>query len=264
MPVSSPSDLDFVKCMIMGDIGIGKTRLCGTAQLDPRTSPTLLIDFEGGSRTLKGLDIDVFRVRGWDDFDDAYDLVARRDTKYKSVTVDSTTETHVYALLTIIEEEKAFRKSKKQRTDIIQEGDYGIGLVQMRRFLRSFRDLEMHVFFTALKQEVLEPGYGMVNKPSFAGKLTNEIPMLLDVVGGLTWLPNPNHEDKLERALLLKNYPDWRVKIRTDFDPEGYPDEIYEPDITKLFDILRIPYPDGSLPKIEVPEVVSGKFRTQE
>ena len=55
-----PSDAQYVKALIHGPAGSGKTRFCGTAQLDERTYPTAFLNFESGDQTLSGLDIDVF------------------------------------------------------------------------------------------------------------------------------------------------------------------------------------------------------------
>lgn len=244
--IVKPAQIDFVKTLVMGDIGLGKTRFLGTAQLDPRTFPILILDFEGGTRTLKGLDPepDVVRIRDWNDFDQAYDIVADPKTKYKSVAIDSASEVHMYTLFSILDQESEGRKKKGQSTDVIQEGDYGKGLVQMRRLLRSFRDLDMHVFFTALCQDVIEPGVGLIRKPSFAGRLTNDAPGIMDAVIGMTYLENPSTKQR-ERAAVLKNYPNWAVKIRTDWDVSSVPDEIFDPTVTKLFDALGIEKSEG-------------------
>lgn len=241
--IQKPSQLDYVKALIMGDPGSGKTTFLGTAQQDPRTNPMIILDFEGGTSSLRGLDIDVIQIRSWEDYDDAYRYLSQGGHPYKSVAIDSGTETHVFALLNILDEEEKSRKARDQQIDALQQADYGRALIQMRRLLRAFRDLPMHVFITALTQDVTVPGLGTVKKPAFAGRLTDEIPGLMNIVAGYSYTPaksSARDDSPEQRVLYLKNHPRWMVKVRTPWGSTSVPDGLLNPTMTKLLDALEI------------------------
>lgn len=244
-----PAQKQFTKSLLFGPTGVGKTTLLGTAQEDPRTAPMVILDFEGGTNSLVGLDIDVIQIRDWNDYDEAYDFLESdsTDNLYNSVSIDSLSETHMFSVLNILDDQAEKRIEKNQSPDLANEGDYGIALVQMRRLIRRFRDLPLHVFFTALDQDGTEPGIGIIKKPALFGKLANEAPGLMDLVAYYTWLRvNPaNAAEKEVRTLCLKNYSKYRAKVRTTWKASNVPDEIRNPTMTKLLDVLEIPRKEG-------------------
>jgi len=242
--VVKPSQKQWIKALLFGPTGVGKTYLLGTAQADPRTNPMLILDFEGGTNTLSGLDIDVIQIRSWEDYDDAEDLLLKPHP-YKSLAIDSLSETHMFAILNILDVNAEKRISQDKSPDIAAEGDYGVALIQMRRLIRRFRDLPLHVFFTALDQDGVEPGFGAIKKPALFGKLANEAPGLMDLSAYYTWLKK-NPTDQMEvRTLCLKNYSKYRAKVRTVWGATNVPDELRNPTMTALMDALQVPLPKG-------------------
>lgn len=226
--------------------GTGKTRLIGTAQDDPRTSPMVLVDFEGGTSTLAGKDIKILTVRDWGDFWNMIAYLRSGDHPFKSVGVDSISESHIFALLRQLD-----TPGKSRRIDdLLEQGDYGIALVQMRRLLRAFRDLPIHFMATAMVKEGIDPMIGTVYKPSLVGALADEAPGIFDVVGYLatTQIPDEANIQQLHRVLVLQNYPQYRTKVRT---PEGLqaPNQIIDPTIGSLLDALNLKTP------VSAPEV---------
>jgi hypothetical protein len=242
LEITNPEQTRYAKTLFMSPGGHGKTHLLGTAQEDERTAPMLLLDFEGGHETLAGLDINIAPIRSWDDYSEAYELLASDSAEnvYKSVGIDSISETHIWALLQIITRKgydldgNAIRKEP----DLIEMGDYGIAGTQMRRLLREFRDLPMHVFYTSTVKEIDERGVGKVKVPSLSGQMADEVVALMSIVGYLAL--DPQGEEGNDRVLLLQNYPGFRTKVRA---PWGFdaPDEIEDPSITKLLDALQFP-----------------------
>lgn len=230
MEITRPSDAVRLKALIHGPAGSGKTYLVGTLADDSRTSPTLVLDFEGGLSTLVGRDVDVAVIRDWRDYNEAYKILADPKSPYQSVGVDSITETQVGGLLQILEGD-----SKRPDPDTLAQADWGVILVKMRRFVRHFRDLPIHVVMTALSGDDLDKQVGRIKVPLVQGSFKDEIAGIFDVVGYLA--QSENEEGETERLLLLRNYPAFRVKART---PMGLaiPNEIVDPDITKLLDAL--------------------------
>lgn len=226
------------KHLYFGPPGHGKTRLVGSAAQDERTAPILILDFEGGTDSLAGMpgegtDYFIERVRTWEDYNTQFARLQANDEGFKSTGVDSAAETHIGALLTILDQEKNRRNDK----DALQIQDYGKAMIQMRRFVREFRDLDMHVFFTAHSKEETDPREGLVTVPSFSGKMAYEIPGMLSLSGYLALATDD--EGKTYQSLLLNNYAKIRTKVRM---PWGVPppDEIDHPTVTRIFDILDI------------------------
>jgi phage nucleotide-binding protein len=242
LTIRKPLELAVAKVLIYGDPGIGKTRFLGTAQLDPRTSPMLVLDFEGGTSTLAGLDIDVAEIRDWKDFDAAYDYLVAGKHPYKSVAIDSVSETHWAMLSTLMDNRDPGTRKVENSND---QQEYGQALVELRRFMRKFRDLPVHVFYTAHAKDDKDPKQGTIKKPSLAGKAANEVMGIVSVTGYMTWADVGEGANKHEeRVLVLKNYPKIRAKTRTAWDLAlETPDELVGDDVcvAGLMDAIGIP-----------------------
>jgi AAA domain len=235
MNITKPGQNSHLKALIFGPYGSGKTHFLGTAQLDERTAPALYMDFEGGGQTLSGLDIDVVSIHSWDDFNEVYaELV--KGTEYKTLLLDSLSETHIFALMEILAEVSSSRDPDK-----LEIQDYGKASIQMRRLIRAFRDLPYHFIATSQDKTDREARVGNVKKPALAGQMADEAPGLFDICGYLTiateTLPDKTTRDV--RSLLLKNFAQFRVKTRTPWGQEdSVPDYIDQPTVGSLLDVL--------------------------
>lgn len=231
MPVvpRKPSQAQFLKALIHSPGGHGKTRFLGTAQEDPRTSPMAFLNFEAGDSTLAGLDIDVFDIKSWEDYDDVYRQLSDPRTKYKSVGIDSITETQVSGLLAILEKD-----ARRADPDQLAQPDWGVILVKMRRFVRHYKFLPMHVFMTALSKDDIAPRVGPVKVPAVQGAFANELVGIPDVVG---YMALDETDTGTKRILLLHDYPRFSVKARTPWNVI-VPSEIEDPTVAKLLDVL--------------------------
>jgi len=239
--MTTPQALKFAKHLYYSPAGHGKTHLLGTAQEDERTSPTCFIDFEAGTETLDGLDVDVFPIRTWAD---AYTLLEYLEegaeikmngewvdfAEYKSVSLDSLSEWYRAAQL------ERLKKMEKQRKepDLVEMQDYNILTTQFRRVLRRYRDLPMHVFFSAHAKQVDDPRRGRIVVPDFPGQLSEEVAGLVSVVG---YLAETAGEDEADRLLLLHGYSKYRIKARGPWNQE-LPEEIEDPNVSDILDIF--------------------------
>lgn len=227
------------KALIFGPPKHGKTHFLGTAAHDERTAPHLCFDLEGGVEdvleTMPGWGTDFIHhpVNSWDDMNEGYERLRANDEGFKSASVDSLSETHIFALMNLLEDG---RPSREKNPDLIEQGDYGIALVQLRRFVRYLRDLPMHVFYTAHQKEDVDRKEGLVTTVNLAGKAAIEIPGLMSVVAYLALATD--EEGDTERILLLQNYAKIRTGVRAGWGIE-VPDEIEDPTITKLLDALK-------------------------
>lgn len=235
-----PEDANYAKVLVHSPPGHGKTYLLGTAQEDPRTFPMAFLNFEGGEQTLAGLDIDVFDIRDSKDYDEVYKDLRAPGTPYRSVGVDSITETQISTLLEILGHDKVNRADPDQ----LAQQDWGIVLVRMRRIVRQYvKMLPMHVFMTALSKEDVVPRVGSVRAPSMQGQFANELPGILDVVAYLGL--EEDEEGETQRVLLLHSNPKFSVKARTPWGTQ-VPSEIVDPTIGRLMDALGYQAPKAS------------------
>lgn len=227
------------KGLIYGPPKHGKTHLLGTAAFDERTAPHACFDFEGGVEdvleTMPGYGTDFIRIpiQTWQDFNEAYARVDENDEGFKSTSLDSLSETHIFTLMNLLEDGKP---SREKEPDLIQQGDYGVGLVQLRRLVRKMRDLPLHVFYTAHQKEDTDRKEGLITTVNLAGKAAIEIPGLMSLVGYLAL--GENEEGETQRILLLQNYAKIRTGVRMPWGMEA-PDEIEDPTITSILDALH-------------------------
>lgn len=232
-----PADAAYVKALIHAPPGHGKTHFLGTAQADPRTFPMALLNWDGGESTLSGLDIDVFDIRDAKDFDDVYRELKKPTSPYKSLGVDSITETQINTLLQILDSDTVNRADPDQ----LAQQDWGIVLVRMRRIVRqAFKVLPMHTFMTALSKDDVVPRVGSVRAPSVQGSFMHELPGVPDVVAYMALEdvePDDDHPTGQQRLLLLHGYPKFSVKTRTPWGVD-VPSELPDPTVTSLLDAL--------------------------
>lgn len=231
LAVQSPEEVSHFKGMFFGPHGAGKTRLLGTANDDERTNPMLFLAFEPGTQTLVGRDIDVVTCRSFEDLNEPFEVLSSPDRGgYNSVAIDSISEVQIEGMLSILED-----GATRPDPDIFGQADWGKILIKMRRFVRMFKDLEMHVFFSALAKEVSVPRLGSVKVPLLQGSFQDELPGILDVVA---YLALEDMEDgEVTRTLLLNSWPKFSVKSRAPWDVVP-PSEIPDPTVGKLLTAL--------------------------
>ncbi len=198
----------------------------------------MCFDLEGGVldvlETMPGYGTDFVRhpVSTWNDINEGFERLYSNDEGFKSASVDSLSETHIFALMNLLDDGAP---SREKNPDLIQEGDYGIALVQLRRFVRELRDLPLHVFYTAHHKQDVDRKEGLVTTVNLAGKAAIEIPGLMSVVGYLAITEEDGEE---RRMMLLQNYAKIRIGVRAGWGVE-VPDEIYDPTMTSLLDALQ-------------------------
>jgi hypothetical protein len=227
------------KALFYGPPKHGKTHLLGTAAHDERTAPVAGIDFEGGMvdvlETMPGWGTDFIHIpiHTWGDFNEAYERIRANDEGFKSIAFDSLSETHIFALMELLNDG---RPSREKNPDLIEQGDYGVGLVQIRRLTRYLRDLPLHVFYVAHDKEEVDSKEGRVKMVNLAGKAATEIPGLMSVVGYLAL--TEDEEGNTVRSLLIQNYAKIRTGVRAPWGTTP-PEEIDDPTITKVLDALN-------------------------
>jgi hypothetical protein len=239
---------DMLKMLFYSPAGHGKTTLLGTAIGDPRLCPMLFVDFEAGTKSIKSkikrIELDqlgkvkpaidkahAVRIKEWEDFNVVYNFLANEDHGYQSVAIDSLTEVNYLNLTTIVGKEVELGDHDP---DIAYQEDYLRSIAQMRKLIRFFRDLPLHVFFTAGAMESIDARTKkMQYRPGLTGKLSMELPGLVDTIGYLSVVED---DDETFRCLFVQPTEKFMAKDRSEGGILG--DEIEEPTLPEILDIL--------------------------
>lgn len=171
-----------VTMIIYGDSGVGKTRLCGSVMDVPEMMPAIVLDIEGGMLSLKHKypGLRVVRIDNFKKLQRAYDGLFEGKHPWKTVIIDSITETQKFGMYDIME--RAVKKDSDRDPDLPGIGEWGKSAEQMRRLIRAFRDLPMNTIFTALRQDTKNKFQHTTTQPDLPGKLAGQVPALVDEV----------------------------------------------------------------------------------
>jgi len=180
----------FLKLLIFGESGVGKTVLASTAALVPSMSPMLFLNIEGGLLSAqkqaprlklpKG-SIKSLRLNKFLDIEPIYNTLADSEHSFRTVVIDSLTELQKCSMEQIMRD--VARKDATRDLDIPAQRDWGKTIEQIRRVVRGFRDLDMHVIMTCLAKEDKDELTGEVKvRPDLPGKLAGQVPAFFDEV----------------------------------------------------------------------------------
>lgn len=226
IPIYKPKIEDYkLKMLIYGPPGVGKTSLLATANAHPLTAPVLLINVESGILSVADVAAlglseppDVVDLKDFDQLESIFWFLAKGNHPYKSVAIDSLSELQMMNIEHIVQQQlgKPSSSSGAKRTslDDVWLDDYGASTQQMRRLVRSFRDLPMHVFFSC-HDAVSKDGDTIY--PNLTPKLRTAVMGYMDVIGYMfTGVDtSAEGEEYLTRRLLCRPYRKWVAKDRS-------------------------------------------------
>lgn len=186
--IERPDDSKHANMILYGRSAVGKTYLCGTAADYP--GRTLIIDFDSGTATLRGKEIDVFRPVSWEEIQDVYLFLLRGSHDYRLVALDSVTEcSRRFSAGFVMGDMGPGRGAGIDLTRAVAPSrqDYGRIRAQMWNLLRAFRDLaylpdgtrRLHVVMTALERYDEDTSTYM---PNLLGSLSYECGQAVDMV----------------------------------------------------------------------------------
>jgi phage nucleotide-binding protein len=185
--VHPSQNVQFIKQLIYGEPGAGKTFFLGSAGQSPLTSPAIIVDIEGGTLSIRHMPgVEVVPVRSLKKAQEIINEIAM-DTSdyYKTFCLDSITEMQKLDMQYIMAEQYK-KKPETTDVDVPSQREWGKSSNHMRQVLRLARDLPMHVVVTALEASDYDEQTNLKNYyPSIPGKLRMEIPGFFDIVGRL-------------------------------------------------------------------------------
>lgn len=242
-------DLDnvetYVKMLVYGHPGAGKTYLCATAP-DP-----LIIITEGdvSKVTLKkakkdlGNKIQVVEIKSLDEFEELYNwLEGGGYENYKTICLDGLTEFQKLAAREIIQNNIERAKKIKKVTDValirysedvLEEGEWNILTNLTNRIISYLRNLPIDVVMTALvtsiKGEIMDGPYVQ------PAKLAKSISAQFNTVCYLGTKITDDPKNPRVRVLVTDGTQDFIAK-----NPGGVlPVVIENPNLTEIFEIVR-------------------------
>lgn len=249
---------DGIKMIVYSPPGHGKTTLLGSASNDERLAPVLFVDFESGLRSIKSKvrrvvlptdpnpaklpvlgsvkpikgKVDVVSIKTWEDFTTLYDILTD-DHPYKTLAMDSLSELNYLCLGDVLD--TAVIKNSTHDEDIPEIKDYLRSSNLMRKLIRYFRNLDMHVIFSSGAKQVEDPKTKLkIWAPALTGQLIFELPGLVDYVG---YLAIGESVDGTFRYLMLE--PDGKYMAKGRFDGGSPGPGIVNPTLPEFLDLVE-------------------------
>jgi hypothetical protein len=215
LTIENPDDTGFINGIIYGDIGTGKTFLLGTALDAPDACPSLFIDTDIGTRTLSKIKIEVVRPSNWKEMQDIYEWLYYDNDKYRSVLIDSLTETQAeHSMGGILGQINDGYYKDLGSLEVADRQDWLKSGNQMRKYIRAFRglayhkdpDKRIHVIMTARERYAEKKN---IICPDLPGALGLGCGALVDILGRLSvheFIDESTGVHEERRHLLLSQY----------------------------------------------------------
>lgn len=212
----------FLKMVIYGDFGVGKTTLAASAQDVREMSDVIFIDAESGTMTINDRDdIDVITVADYKQFARVYEFmrehckyrdqgdldqlakfeivlkgldpndpndkeqveaIRTKPKQYRTVVIDSLTEVQKYCMYQLTGV-RAATHSLDLPPDAPQFKEWGQSREMIGILVRQFRNLPLHTIFVCGRQEETDELKRMHYAPNLPGKLAHDILGFVDVTG---------------------------------------------------------------------------------
>jgi GTPase SAR1 family protein len=230
--ISYPGDhARYVKMLIYGKSGVGKTTLAGSSQDVGGMKNVINIDAEGGSSVLESRgDIPTITVRKFSDLNDIYEYLnlhcrlrdnndidtlrsseayfrgvsvksIKEPSLINTVIIDSLSEVARYCMYSLLGID--IEKTRLDQVPVKPEwGEWSSQQEMIRLLIRKFRDLKMNVIFICSRNWDKNEMNQFLFTPNLQGKLAGEVLGFMDHVGYMVFDVDPETKEN-HRYLML-------------------------------------------------------------
>lgn len=239
--------------LIYGDMGSGKTTLACSAQDVEEMAPVLVLDIEGGLKSVmhRG-DIDFESIESAQHLEDIFYKLINKEKgykKYKTVILDSVSE---FQVLNIEEIVKKRTGGKGDQSDVHLR-DYGKSTKRLQKLFREMRDSDLNVIFVAFPSAVYPRGEENVPPELIQPQLTNKLAKSLMGYVDYVWYlelketkkrTTDGWVTKLKRRLYTRdtlNDDETTIKAKTrgPLFQEALGDIVTNPTMSKIYSLYR-------------------------
>lgn len=156
---------DYEKILIYGRSGAGKTRVSASAP------NVVIVDIdEKGTKSTLDIDPHAYRVQAVDEFVEMYWYLAAGNHSFETVAVDGVTGLSTLFLNFVLGE--AAQLDASRDPDMPSRQIYGKVNKLMKNWLTNYKNLDMHVVFTALTRVNKEGGFDDDEDDDLGGAVT--------------------------------------------------------------------------------------------
>lgn len=230
----------FLKVMIYGDPGIGKTVLSATATQNPAMEKTLVVNIEGGMLSIAGTEaMATDQIKSMKEVEELMWALSSRQAgfeDYNTIVIDSGTELQTLSLEGIV---AAAKKKKSDRDlDEIYIEDYGKSTACLKRIFRHFRDLPMNIIVTALTKRIMPPIASKKTTPlkvlpQFTSKLADSLSGYMDAVWYMYL------DENGQRCILTQPEGAYFAKTRGQRFSEALGKRVENPNLSEIYNLLQ-------------------------
>lgn len=229
----------YLKSLIYGNYGVGKTFLAGTALDVPAMNNVLLINAESGDLSIDHLEnLDEITITNFTalgqiheflrqhcaarDKDDVDKLIAmeahlkmmdikdiKEPRRYKTVIIDSLSEVEAYCFNQLLGVTDSTRLDDEVQS--AEWAEYKKNNTMILRVVRAFRDLPLHVIFTAGEKYTQDETKKFKYVPDMTGQLAKKVQGFMDMVG---YYVQGRSGDVVERRLYVMPSPTGRYDAK--------------------------------------------------
>lgn len=224
----------FLKVLVYGRSGSGKTTFIGTCP-----KPLLVLDVrEQGTTSIRSReDTFVLKIEDWDELEEVYwYLAGPGKDRFKTVAIDTVTPLQDLAL----------KKVTGDEGGVISRRSWGEAASMMKTWIMAFRDLPLHVIFTAQDRETsndeieddsILPEVGPYVMPSVAKILNASVGIIGQVyIRETTEIVDNTPQSRVNYCMRIGPHSRYLTKLRRDPTLSGakMPGSVINPTFNKL------------------------------
>jgi hypothetical protein len=230
-----------LRLLIYGDPGTEKTRFIASAvkRINPITGNqyrVLILDCnEKGTLSVRKFDptgkyLRSFKVRGIQDLEHMFWYLYTNSDKWDIVAIDTTTELQWLVLRGVVEYDALTNDASR---DILMphKRDYGKTGEIMRMWISNYRNLPMHVVFTA-HQRTEDADEESSKWPDVQDAVRNRLCGAVDIIGRSYYREINN---KMIHCIYFGPHASWKTKERSG----ELPDEIKKPNLGDIIEMIQ-------------------------